>query len=166
MVDPSQARDITDIEELPPPASYRWLLWAGVGIAALGLLLGAWELRRRHVGPAPPLEPGRWAMQELARIDALGLPEAGEAERYHTLLSDVVRRFIEARYHLRAPQQTTVEFLEAMRQAPQLTSEQQGLLRDFLERSDLAKFARAEFSPQDCRASAQMARAFVEQSAA
>jgi hypothetical protein len=84
-------------------------------------------------------------------------------ERYHTLLSGVVRRYLEARFRLPARRQTTAEFLEAMRRAPQLNAGQQELLRDFLERCDLGKFAPVTPSAEECRATAGMARRLIEQ---
>jgi hypothetical protein len=147
----------------PPPSWARWLPWAGLAIAVGGLVAGLWGLRRRFAHPAAPLAPHEWAARELDRIEALRLPEAGEAERYHTLLSDVVRAYLERRFDLPASQQTTTEFLETMRRSPQLTPAQQGLLRDFLERCDMAKFARAAPPLDECRAVAAMARSFVQE---
>src|SRR5262249_36005948 len=103
------------------------------------------------------------AIRELSRLESMGLPQHGQAERFHTLLSDTVRRYLELRFQLRAPRQTTAEFLDAMRNSPQLDSGQRNLLRDFLERCDLAKFARAEYSTDECRNTADMARLFVDQ---
>jgi hypothetical protein len=128
-----------------------------------GLVAGGWELRRRLAGPPRPLTPHEWAARELARIEALGLPAAGEVERFHTLVSDLVRFYLERRFQLPASHQTTAEFLETMRRAPQLTAAQQGLLRDFLGRCDMAKFARAAPSAEECAAVAGMARSFVEE---
>jgi len=160
-----ELRDITPPEAPPgpPPSWTRWLPWAGIAVAVAGLVAGGWSLRRRLAVPAPPLTAHEWAARELERLEALHLPEAGEAERYHTLLSDVVRAYLERRFNLPASQQTTAEFLETMRRAPQLTPAQQGLLRDFLERCDMAKFARAAPPPQECRAVAAMARSFVQE---
>jgi hypothetical protein len=165
--DPKSARDITPPEELPPASRiwYHVFLGAGLALVCLGLLLGGWQLKRRFTSQAAPLPPHQWAVKELDRLQAQRLPEAGQAERYHTLLSDLVRRYLELRFELHAPRQTTAEFLDSMRQAPQLTPAQQALLRDFLERCDLAKFARAEYSVRECQAAADMARAFVEQTA-
>jgi hypothetical protein len=109
--------------------------------------------------------PDRWALAELDRIDGLGLPEAGDVERYHTLLSDVVRGYLERRYRLPASRQTTPEFLKAVAAAGLLTPARQAVLGGFLERCDLAKFARAGYSADECRAAAAMARELVEQSA-
>jgi len=160
-----ELRDITGPEAPPPapPPWYRWLPWAGVVAALAGLVAGGWSLRHRFATPARPLAPHEWAARELDRIEALRLPEAGETERYHTLLSDVARAYLERRFNLPASQQTTAEFLETMRRSPQLTAAQQGLLGDFLERCDMAKFARAAPPPDECRAVAAMARSFVQQ---
>jgi hypothetical protein len=160
-----EMRDITPPENPPPPPPSwtRWLPWAGIAVAVVGLVAGGWGLRRRFATPAPPPAPHEWAARELDRIDALRLPEAGEVERYHTLISDVVRAYLERRFSLPASQQTTAEFLETMRRSPQLTPAQQGLLRDFLERCDMAKFARAAPSPEECQAVGGMARSFVQE---
>jgi hypothetical protein len=165
-LDPKQEmRPITGLEEppAPPPSWLRWLPWAAVIVAVAGLVVGGWGLRRRFAAPARPLAPHEWAARELDRLEALRLPEAGELERYHTLLSDVVRAYLERRFSLPASHQTTAEFLETMRRSPQLTPPQQRLLRDFLERCDMAKFARADPPLAECRAVAAMARDFVQQ---
>jgi DnaJ-domain-containing protein 1 len=91
------------------------------------------------------------------------LPEAGEVERYHTLTSDVVRAYLERRFSLPASHQTTAEFLDTMRRSPQLKPAQQRLLREFLERCDMAKFARAAPPPEECRQVAEMARCIVRE---
>jgi hypothetical protein len=162
--DLKEMRDITPPEEPPPPRSWQPVfLWSGLALVGVGLLLGGWQLKRRFTSPAAPLPPHEWAARELERLQAQALPEAGQAERYHTLLSDLVRRYLELRFDLHAPRQTTAEFLQSMRQAPQLTAAQQALLRDFLERCDLAKFARVDYSVRECQAAADTARAFVEQ---
>jgi hypothetical protein len=160
-----ELRDITPPEDPPPapPSWVRWLPWAGIAAALAGLVAGGWGLRRRLVKRTPPLAPHEWAAQELDRLATLHLPESGELERYHTLLSDIVRVYLERRFSLPASQQTTVEFLETMRRSPQLTAAQQRLLREFLERCDMAKFARAAPPPEECRAVADMARTFVLQ---
>ncbi len=160
-----ELRDITPPEAPPgPPLSWtRFLPWAGIAAALAGLIAGGWGLRRRFAVTTAPLTAHEWAVCELDRLEALRLPEAGEAERFHTLLSDVVRAYLERRFNLPASQQTTAEFLETMRRSPQLTPAQQGVLREFLERCDLAKFARHAPLPPECRATAGMARSFVQE---
>jgi len=164
--DVKDLRDITDIEKLPPAASLwdraRWVL-GSVVVAALLVIGIRWRQRRRS---GPLLSPAQWAQRELDRLAALNLPAAGEVERFHTLLSNVIRRYLENRFELPARRQTTPEFLQAMEKSALLPAEQQGVLRAFLERCDLAKFARAMPSAEECLATLELARRFVEQTSA
>jgi hypothetical protein len=132
------------------------------GAGALGALaLAGWGLRRLRRRPVPAPTPSCWALAELDRLEGLKLAEAGRVDAYHTRLSEIVRRYLELRFQLRAPRQTTEEFLAAAPQAGVLSAEQQVLLREFLGRCDLAKFGRAAFSPAECHALGGMARDFV-----
>jgi hypothetical protein len=47
-----------------------------------------------------------------------------------------------------------------------LGAEEKGLLRDYLGRCDLGKFAPVTPSPEECRATAGMARSLIEQTPA
>lgn len=153
------------IEEPPPAPEWPWWAIGTAGLLMACSLLGlvAWRRGRRGDRPTIALPPDQWAMQELNSIDSQSLPQAGQVERYHRLLSDVLRRFVELRLALPATQQTTAEFLNAARQSPHLSPQAQELLRDFLERCDLAKFARAEFGVEECQHTARLARDFVAQ---
>jgi hypothetical protein len=164
--------DLKDLREIPPPERPpeppRWPWWpfgAGALILAVMLAPGLWLLLRRKPEAPAPVAPQAWAAAELERLEALDLPARGEINRYHTLLSDVVRRYLELRFQLHAPQQTTAEFLRAMQSAPQLGPAQRELLREFLGRCDLAKFAGFIASAPECQELAAMARAVVTETA-
>jgi hypothetical protein len=164
--DLSELRDIAPPEEVPPaPSLATPLSWAALALVFLLLVLSGWTLLYGLGRRILAMPPDKWALGELAR---LGLPaesiEKG-VEHFYTRLSDVLRRYLELRYHLPAPEQTTAEFLEAMHRSPQLEREQQAVLRDLLERCDLVKFARVQPSPEECRLAAEMARTFIEQTA-
>lgn len=164
--DVSELRDITPIEELPPGWSWRQpALWLGLAFVVLAPAVALGQFLWRRGRRSTPVPPDRWALRELERMATLALPAVPDAERYHTLLSDVVRRYVELRFGLHAPQQTTAEFLQTLDRASPLTSAQQALLREFLQHCDLAKFAQAQPSPAECQAAATMARKFVEQTA-
>ncbi len=154
-------REAPDIETLPlPPPTTPWqryLLWAALGLVIL--LAVAWALRRRLAASQTPLPPDQWALHELNRIERT----VREPDHFHTQASNILRRYLQERFGLRAPQQTTAEFLASS--APRLTAAQQSLLREFFERCDLAKFARAGATPEDCRRAAELARTFVQQTA-
>jgi hypothetical protein len=144
---------------LPPSWARRWLPPLAWGAGAVALLLaGGWALSRRRPAPSPPLPPHRRALAELDRL-AAAAPEPGD---FHTQLSHVVRRYLAERFGLRAPHQTTAEFLAAVAATPELPADAAELLRECFARCDLAKFAAARFAPEECRRSWELARAFVE----
>jgi len=63
-------------------------------------------------------------------------------------LTDVVRHYLEARFHLRAERQTTAEFLAEMeRDSRLLEDKDRKFLRSFLASADMVKFARMPADP-------------------
>jgi len=56
-------------------------------------------------------------------------------------LTMIVRRYIERQYAVRAPEQTTDEFLAAAVEHPRFTPRVVTHLREFLRAADLVKFA-------------------------
>lgn len=161
--DAEELRDITDIEKLPErPSPWIWLAWGLAGAGGAVFLFVGWRKWRKGHRQVPALTPRQWALRELERVLALNLPAKGEVERFHTMLSNVVRRYLENRFALPARRQTTPEFLETMQNAPQLSADQQALVRSFLERCDLAKFANAQIPADECARTAAMVARFLE----
>ena len=161
-------RNIRDGSEAPqledeaPSWLRRWGFVLVLCVTALLVLL-AWVKKRQRVLRVAPLPPDRWALREIERIEKTLIPPQGEAETFHTQISFVVRRYLAERFGLHALQQTTAEFLESIRQVPQLSADEQALLTELFERCDLAKFARAGTSPEECQHSAELARNLVRQ---
>ena len=61
----------------------------------------------------------------------------------------IIRRYLEDRFELRAPELTTEEFLTVAGTPVLLSHEHQKLLRDFLRQADLVKFAGVQATKQD-----------------
>ena len=140
-----------DIRGIKPPVglpvSYWWVLYLIGGIlvlSALVLLLIKKVFRREEkaVLPPPPRPPHEIAYEQLSRIKKENLPGRGLIKEYYTGISDVVRRYLENRFGLRAPERTTEEFLRDMATTDFLTIPQQDLVGTFLGECDLVKFAR------------------------
>lgn len=160
--DLSQLRDITGIEQLPPQATTPYFAYVVVACVLAALLLVGWRWRHR-LQPAPTaLSPEEWAERELDRIAAAAAAAPQSAEVFAGLAADVIRQFLERRFALHAPRQTTGEFFQSLATDVPLSEEQRQLLRDFLERCDLAKFAGVATSEMECRDLLGMARAFVQ----
>jgi hypothetical protein len=162
--DLSKLRDITGIERtVAPPASSIWRVAAALAVAILALLaLSTWGIRRLQGRPQPPLSFRQRALDELERLGEFETLGGGTAEAYHTRLSDIVRHYLQARFHIPATQRTNEEFFGLLRMGETLTPEQREVLGQFLKRCDMAKFAAARFTASECETTRCLARQFVE----
>jgi hypothetical protein len=166
--DVEELRDVLPPEQLPPPPSWLpwWWPWLVLGLAVPVLGLGGWLLGRRLlIDQVVPATPAEWALTEVERLAEKNLPAAGQGKRYHVLLSNLVRRYVERRFQLHAPRQTSAEFLRTLQSQPELQPATRELLRELLERCDLVKFAGVSPSAEDCRSAAELARSFIQQTA-
>jgi len=158
--DPAAFRDIAG--ELPAArAGPTWPLLAVVAlllVAALAAIL--WGLRRR--GPAPPPEPDAWALAELARLSAEGLPARREYGRFADALSAIVRRYAALRFAIPAEKLTTREFVRAAESHADFPAGETARLRALLTLADFVRFAHAEPAPDECDAQLAEAKGLVE----
>jgi hypothetical protein len=164
---PADVRDIKG--PVAVPRDYRPLLWLAAGLlAAIGLAAVLyWSINRRRRAPlAAPRRAHEIALEALAKLQAARQLEAGRHDEFYVRLSDVVRTYLELRFHLRAPEMTTEEFLQAAQRDPQLTPPQRSLLGTFLAEADLVKFARYLPATDDAERAYRAAREFVQSTAA
>ncbi|MGD9612280.1 MAG: hypothetical protein AB7V22_05190 [Kiritimatiellia bacterium] len=133
------------LAQWPAPPS-RWL-WIALAILA-GLAAAFFALRNFLATPRtflhlpPPVPPHRIALDALADLRAKGWIEALRIEPFYVALSGIVRRYLEARFGLRAPERTTEEFIRDALSSRKLSDAHRDLVAGFLEQSDLVKFAR------------------------
>jgi hypothetical protein len=158
-------RDPTVIEPLPPLPEGSSFLWLGVGLGLLVTALAALLYFRRRRTRAALVPAEQWTLREFDRLLALHLPEKGKIERFHTLLANVVRRYLEKKFQLPARRRTTPEFLDVLQSAQKLSEPQRAFLRGFLQSCDLAKFARVGASEKECLAWADKVRTFIQETA-
>jgi hypothetical protein len=162
--DISEARDLAPIEELPRPQSTAPPLWLWIS-AGLGVCLvsaSVWIVLRRR--PQPALQPtaGELALKEFAGLRALPLLSPADIDRWHTRLSDVLRRYLEKHFDLPATRQTTPEFFASCTRSHPLTDDQRELLTKILQRCDEAKFAAALPEARECLEVVDWAVDFVQ----
>ena len=164
--DLTQARDIHDLARWPDRFP-RWLI--ALAIAAVVIGLGAWPLRRylaraRFLAEqAPPPPPHEIALAALRALLSRGLIEQRQIEPFYVELSSIARRYLEARFELHAPEETTEEFLREAARSGTLSLEHQRLVAQFLEQSDLVKFARHQPGADDMRAACTAAEQLVRE---
>ncbi|MCE9580697.1 MAG: hypothetical protein K8W52_46680 [Deltaproteobacteria bacterium] len=143
-----------------------WILGGAGGVLAIGIAVFAVRrvrLRRAVVARATAYERAVLALGELARR---GAPTEGDADAWFVELSAIVRRYLEDRFAVRAPELTTEEFLREAGRSPELADEQRAGLGEFLERCDRVKFAGWRPGADESLAILAVARAFVDQTRA
>lgn len=97
--------------------------------------------------PAHPADPpGEVALRELSGLQAKEYPRRGLINEYFVEVSAIIRKYLEARFGIHAPEMTTEEFLRGTSADSGLSAGHRKLLEDFLHACDLVKFAR--YAPQ------------------
>jgi hypothetical protein len=156
-------RDPTTIEQLPPVTESETVPWLWISAAiVVTLLIVVICYRRLHRARPRVSLPGRRAQRELERLLALNLHNKGMTEKFHTLLTKILRRYLDACMEIPARRRTTRELLELLQSSSKLTDPERAFLREFFERCDLVKFARAEVSPEECAELAEKTRGFIK----
>lgn len=133
---------------------------SGLAILVSGGVLGYRTLRaRRRV--AQQRSAYDEAVAQLVALEARP-PDETTADAWFVALSAIVRRYLEHRFEIRAPELTTEEFLQVATARPELTPEHRALLTSFLERCDRVKFAGYRPDADESLATLKAARGFVE----
>lgn len=135
-----------------------WALLAAAAVALLWLLVWLWRRRRRRPPPALVVDPFETAQREFARVEALGLVDAGERGRYAALMADVVRDYLAARVGGAPLSLTSRELIAAIRGRRSVPAAR---LEPLLEEVDQVKFARRAVTLDRAREIGREARAIV-----
>jgi hypothetical protein len=138
-------------------------LWAILPAAAIAVATAWWLSRRRRretAAVAVILTPEQLANMELDALVASGLA-LNDVKQFYVELTSIVRRYIERTTGIRAPEQTTEEFLREISRAQTFGSDECLRLRDFLESADLVKFAAHQPRADDIAESIRRARLFI-----
>ncbi|MCA9283760.1 MAG: hypothetical protein KDA22_00995 [Phycisphaerales bacterium] len=161
--DPQEYADVKPEAVLPVPARWPWFVAGSVLAAAVVAAIVAATLRARRQ-PPPPVPSHVWALAELDRLEASGAVDAG-GRSFVVPLTDILRTYIERRFEVMAPEQTTDEFLRIAQTHPALAAEHSSMLAGLLRAADLVKFARQDAPREACSAALASTRGFVRRTA-
>jgi hypothetical protein len=142
-------RDLKDLKKQAElPEQVRWGLWLAA-LLALGILgMVAWLLwKRRHrhvpsIPAAPPQDRLDMAEAELRTLLARGFPDGEQVKPFYVLLSDIVKKILEAGYGIHTAEQTTSEIMDSLELASGKNPEDMERIDSFLRRCDVVKFAK------------------------
>ena len=142
------------------PAPPWWWPWLPIllAVALLLFLLWLWWRRRRRPAEAPEVNAFEVAEREFARVEGMGLLEAGERGRYVALMVDVLRDYLARRVPGAAASHTSTELIADVRGQRAVPTAR---LPPLLAESDLIKFARRSVTQDRARGLGRDARALA-----
>jgi len=144
--------------------TYGSILGWSIVIICIVLAIIGWMTRRhfklKQVTAAVVLSPEELAQMELEKLAQSRLAET-DLVQFYVELTAVVRRYIERTTGIRAPEQTTEEFLREISQANTFNRDTNERLRNFLESADLVKFAAFRPRQDDVEESFSRAKIFI-----
>ena len=167
---PPAAREAATGEmEIAPKRDLPPLSWKLVGVssailaglAALAALAYLVIRKIRLMVKIHRMSPIERALYELDVLLKKGLPGRGFFKDFYVELTMVVRRYIERRHAVKAPNLTTEEFLRAAQANAAFTPEAIAELKRFLESADLVKFAGVEATPEMADAATGKAKDYL-----
>lgn len=121
--------------------------------------------KKPRAKPAPPPIPAHiLAWRELEALVEQHKSGNLSAELFVSELCNVLRRYIERRFELKAPELTTEEFLNILVKDGGELQSQQDVLKQFLEFTDLVKFANQKVQNEDVEKGFDFIKTFIQQS--
>jgi len=130
-----------------------WILGALVVVGVFFLLLRLFRRKRKEIediGTWPSSRsPHEIAFEELDALWDKRFYQNGRIKEYYSELSEIIRRYIQARFKLPALESTSFQLLREIE--PHLAEENYGALEKILSDADLAKFAKHQPAEEICR---------------
>lgn len=154
--DALQEMELRDIKgSLPLFSTLGW--WPLILIAIIVLVAIVWSIRFFYLPKKCVLSPHEKAMQAIQELRESHV----DVQTFYTSLSNIVRIYIEDRFHISTHDKTTREFLIAEKENPRLEHSDRQALANFLVAADLVKFARFEPKANTWDEAIQCAEQFV-----
>ena len=162
----SKIADLKPTHKLPGRFP-RWI-WIVLGTAAIAFLVGLissklWKHRETILPGPPPIPPHTTALQALELLKGKELLEKDEYKPFYTELSLILRTYLEGRFNLNAPDETTEEIVEALSTSAELNGTQRNILQDFMRQADMVKFAKGHPDRSTMEAAFNTTKEFVEE---
>jgi len=164
---PEEVAELQIKEIVPPveiPRQVRYGLY-GLVLGVLAVLLAAgyllWRRRGKAEAEVMAIPPHEIAFRALEALLADDLIAKGQFKDFYNRVSDILRRFLEGRFGLHAPEQTTEEFLADIRTRNVLSEPHKKLLREFLQHCDLVKFAEQQPTNDEIQRTFDLCKQFV-----
>ena len=155
-----EAEDIRDLKgpvDIPGGVPWYWWVIGGLVLLAVAAVVMLYIRRRRDRGapdgPSPAAEqrpPEEIALEELDQLALREWLARGRVNAHYSALSEILRRYLSARYRIAAMEYTTSELMAALN-VLDLGNEETRAIRVLFEECDVVKFAK--YTPESHRQS-------------
>ena len=141
-----QVPSFANLEPMAPPQaiveSIRWW-WLAGALLIVGAIYAYFRTQRSRAQSVLAYQPTaeEIAHSQLEKLLAENLPSQGMFKDFYLRLTGIVRHYIEGITGLRAPEQTTEEFLIEMGKQEVFSPVHSRRLKEFLEAADMVKYA-------------------------
>ena len=162
---------IKDIKApLREPITLREILIYGSIVLGSLLLIGLiifiiWKIRRKekiiNLQFRTKMPPHEKALKELEKLRNEKLWQSGKVKEFHSVLTDILRVYIEARFETIAMEMTTYDIITSLK-IKTIEVEELKRLEQILTLADMVKFAKYNPLPDEHDTSLKNAVAFVE----
>ena len=146
------------------------IVWTSVGLGVLllsGIICGlVYKFHKRSKIQEQQFirrTPHEIAYELLERLSKDDLIAKGLVKEYYYRITNILRHYIEDRFGLLAPGRTTEEFLTEMAHTNQLDDTHKILIREFLERCDMVKYAKYGPSNFEIKETYNAAKRFIDE---
>ncbi len=161
-----ELRDIKPPVELPWNYLFIYLIVAMLYLIAVFFLL-KYFMKKRKARPKTELvrlqSPWEIAFDQLNELKKKDFLVREEFKEYYSCLSDIIRRYMEDRFSIKAPEMTTQEFLFYLRETQLLSGDQKTALKNFLNSCDMVKFAKYDPTISEAEESFGLAQKLIEE---
>ena len=143
------------------------LFWALMAILLAGTVFFLFWYRRKKkqkdrlpkIVLKPTEPPHVFALREMNILKDARLWQQGQVKEYYTRLTDILRKYLEYRYEIKAMEQTSIETMESLTKAGFNDNRLYSMLKEILDTGDLVKFAK--YLPQPDKNESMLLNAFV-----
>lgn len=109
------------------------------------------------------MTPRERALHELDLLISKKLIDKGCVKDFYVELTHVVRRYIERKYGIKAPERTTEEFIAEAIALASFPKQYIPLLKEFLASADMIKFAKREATKENADSATVAAKNYIEE---
>lgn len=145
-----------------------WVIYLLIALLVIAAGIYAyWRWGRKEKGSEAATEeqtipPYERAIQALHELKDSKLWQQGQEKAYYTTLTEILRVYIDQRFHINAMEMTSTQIIETLRRNEE-TKAVNRQLRSILEMADFVKFAKMRPLPDDNEQVMRYAETFVEE---